>query len=262
MRRGKAILDSLAVLNAMVGPRGVRLVELSSWSEQFQKHFASGLLPFLLERDPRVAAQVSMWLGESKAQLAQDLMVLGISGLKKSGYFVEFGATDGKQLSNTFLLESSFNWSGLLAEPARVWHKSLLRNRACSADFRLVSNVTGSEVEFLEAEQPELSTRVDYTHTDHLHRTGNSYRVETVTLDDLLSHHGAPAEFDYLSIDTEGSELDVLSGFDVGYWRPRIITIEHNFTSVHDEILKKLLPVGYKQLPPALSKWDSWFVLE
>jgi len=54
---------------------------------------------------------------KSSAQLLQDLFVIYFSKGKKSGYFVEFGATDGISNSNTHLLEKALEWQGILAEP-------------------------------------------------------------------------------------------------------------------------------------------------
>lgn len=45
--------------------------------------------------------------------------------LKKMVFFVEFGATNGVDLSNTHILEKKFNWDGVLAEPAHIWHSAL-----------------------------------------------------------------------------------------------------------------------------------------
>lgn len=61
----------------------------------------------------------------SKAQLRQDLFVLNHLDFKRNGFFVEFGATNGVNLSNSFLLERQFGWNGILAEPARIWHEQL-----------------------------------------------------------------------------------------------------------------------------------------
>ena len=81
----------------------------------------------------------------SHAQFGQDLFVLSELGFKKNGYFVEFGATDGVEKSNTHILEKKFNWEGILAEPAKIWQKKLNENRKCYIDDNCVwskSNTT------------------------------------------------------------------------------------------------------------------------
>src|SRR2546430_17225098 len=65
----------------------------------------------------------------SYAQRFQDLLVLFLMNGKRDGFFVEFGATNGRDLSNTFMLEQHFSWKGLLAEPANCWHTGLKANR-------------------------------------------------------------------------------------------------------------------------------------
>lgn len=67
----------------------------------------------------------------NKSQIFQDLFVLSELDAKRDGFLIEFGATNGVDLSNTFLLEKKYNWKGILAEPAIVWHKNLEKNRNC-----------------------------------------------------------------------------------------------------------------------------------
>ena len=73
-----------------------------------------------------------------KSQLNQDLIALIVNNFKQKGYFVEFGATNGFDLSNTYLLEKNFYWNGILAEPMPRWHKDLKKNRNCVIDKRCV----------------------------------------------------------------------------------------------------------------------------
>ena len=77
--------------------------------------------------------------GQCHSQLKQDLFVLLETGFKRGGYFVEFGATNGIDLSNTYLLEREFGWTGILAEPATAWHEALQRNRNAIIDTDCVS---------------------------------------------------------------------------------------------------------------------------
>ena len=51
-----------------------------------------------------------------------------------------------------------------------------------------------------------------------------------------LRHHGAPKTIDYLSIDTEGSELEILSAFDFSAYHVRIITVEHNYSPMRGKL--------------------------
>ena len=83
------------------------------------------------------------WVMESQAQLWQDLFVLHELDLKRDGYFVEFGATNGVSLSNTHLLEKRFGWKGILAEPARCWHAALEKNRSAAIE----KNASGAKPE-------------------------------------------------------------------------------------------------------------------
>ena len=65
----------------------------------------------------------------SKSELFQETYVLFKNNFKKKGYFVEFGAKDGIDFSNTLILEKKFNWKGILAEPAKIYHSKLKKNR-------------------------------------------------------------------------------------------------------------------------------------
>ena len=62
-----------------------------------------------------------------KSQLYQDVFALLMVGDNYDKTFLEFGATDGLELSNTYLLESEFNWKGVLCEPSLNGMKFFLK---------------------------------------------------------------------------------------------------------------------------------------
>jgi FkbM family methyltransferase len=204
-------------------------------------------------------------MAESHSQILQDLFVLWVLNEKRDGFFVEFGATDGLTGSNSAMLEKRFGWRGIVAEPGRIWHDRLRASRQCVIDTRCVAATSGEHVTFNQAERPELSTMSSFNTSDFYssrRRRGTRYGVETVSLNDLLAEHGAPATIDYLSVDTEGSELSILQAFDLGHYRPRIVTVEHNYSPARDALFRLLSQNGYRRRLEELSQVDDWYVRE
>jgi FkbM family methyltransferase len=210
------------------------------------------------------AVQARKAYRSSKSQLGQDLLALLGSGTTKKGFFVEFGAADGVALSNSYLLENEFGWSGILCEPSRSWHEDLKRNRSCTIDTRCVYSKTGDQVGFSENYIGELSGITDFNGDDHngiLNRTITSYQVETISLLDLLKSHSAPKHIEFLSVDTEGSEFEILNAFDFSQYTFGAICVEHNFLQNRSKVADLLKSNGYRQVYPELSEFDDWFVL-
>ena len=203
-------------------------------------------------------------LVRSNSQQHQDLFVLSETNFKKAGFFVEFGATDGINLSNTYLLETSFSWTGILAEPASVWNQKLLKNRPNSSiENRCVWSESNQIVLFNETYIPELSTIDSFSSLDGnklRRRSGKKYEVKTISLNDLLRKHNAPKFIDYLSIDTEGSELEILKGFDFKEYTFRIITVEHNYSFQRELIFDLLSFNGYQRKYMNISYGDDFYV--
>ena len=199
----------------------------------------------------------------SSAQLFQDLFVAYQGREKKQGFFVEFGATDGVDLSNSLLLEKEYQWRGILAEPGRSWREKLQRNRSCVIDTRCVWSKSGETLLFNETPLPELSTIEAFSGSDcHAPARvgGTHYPVSTISLNDLLVEHAAPRQLDNLSIDTEGSELEILRAFDFDRHDVSILTVEHNLAPAREDIRLLLEAKGYARKFEALSQWDDWYV--
>ncbi len=199
----------------------------------------------------------------SPSQAGQDLFVLMHSGFKRNGFFVEFGAADGIRHSNTQLLEEAYGWRGILAEPARYAHSALSTNRNCVIDKRCVWHSTGEQLEFSETESNQLSTISTFVDADShsaARKKARKYSVDTVSLMDLLIEHDAPKHIDYLSVDTEGSEFEILKAFDFSAYDVAIITCEHNFTPQRERIHALLSAAGYERKFQKLSMMDDWYI--
>ena len=129
---------------------------------------------------------------------------------------------------------------------------------------RCVWSVSNVEINFNEVESPELSTIQRFNSIGphkKARKKGKEYKVETISLNDLLDLYDAPKVIDYLSIDTEGSEFEILDNFDFEKYQIRIITVEHAFTIYRDKIYDLLLTKGYDRKLESVSDFDDWYVL-
>ena len=150
-----------------------------------------------------------------------------------------------------------------MAEPAPVWHEELKKNRSAKIDFDCVWSKSGETLVFNVTEEAELSTIDQFSDRDgHAKRraTGTEVVVTSISLIDLLKKHNAPKNIDYLSIDTEGSEFEILKNFDFSKHQFRVITCEHNFTPMREKIFALLSKNGYVRKFEELSKFDDWYI--
>lgn len=223
-----------------------------------------------LSEDDRKAVSPLLWA--SKAQLDQDLFAWIESRRNpepRTPFFVDIGASDGVRFSNSWLLEQHLGWQGIAAEPARCWHPSLHRNRSCSMDTHAVFSTSGQKLLFLDVSNSkgyrELSGLASTSGSDERQRERQAdpttYKVETISLIDLLTVHQAPRFIDFLSIDTEGSELTILEAFDFEAYQFGSICVEHNYNAkIRSAIYNLLSNKGYQRKHVNASAWDDWYV--
>lgn len=197
------------------------------------------------------------------SQNKQDLFAIFING-NSPGFFVEFGASDGFDCSNTFMLEKLYGWTGILAEPALGWIPSLKNNRKCFIEENCIADESNKKMIFWELNGGKgLSGLAKYGEEDSYAgaRRGDniSYEVNTISLDDLLDKYNAPKTINYMSIDTEGSEFIILNSYSFSR-KFNFITVEHNYSSTKNKIDDLMKSKGYVKILEEFSKWDSWFV--
>jgi len=202
---------------------------------------------------------VDLVLNYSKSQLRQELFCLIQNNFKRSGFFVEFGALDGVTGSNTYVLEKYFDWSGILAEPNPNFWNDLVSIRTARVEKVAIGAEKSQSREFLNL--GNLSTFSEYQRSDsHDRSLGKRMFVQTITLNELLHRNDAPNVIDFMSIDTEGSELEIVSQFNFHKWRLNFVCIEHNYSSNAKLLLEVFENNGYRQVFSEYSHFDFFLV--
>jgi FkbM family methyltransferase len=188
-----------------------------------------------------------------EAQLNENTLVWEFFGRKTSGFFVEVGANHPFLLSQTWMLEQK-GWTGVLVEPLAACCADLRRHRkarvvqvACAAPHQVgtvtfhVAGVYSSLAR--NAFDPEV--RYDTTET-----------VKAVTLTDVLHEVAAPRVIDFLSVDTEGTEGDVLAGLDLTRFQPTLILVEDHVYSL--ALHRQLDAMGYRLI--RRTGVNNWYI--
>lgn len=205
----------------------------------------------------------SQILEDDKSQLAQGTRSLEFYNFKKGLYFIEVGAFDGVKYSNTHILEKKYNWKGICIEPNPKYYDLLKKSRDCICIDSAVFDEEDKEVEFTSTHHGYLSGITDCFNNALEARKdrGTVIMVLTKTLTRILDENSAPKYIDYISIDTEGSEVNVLNGIDFKKYKFGYIDIEHNYIKKCREEIKEILESnGYKFY--RTEKFDDTYISE
>jgi FkbM family methyltransferase len=214
--------------------------------------------------DGRLLSSLSAEIvAKSRAQLHQDLWVLAETKQKRGGFFVEIGAYDGIEHSNTCLLEKEFGWTGILVEPNPKFHDVLRAQRSAALSTKAVYSRNGT-VDFVSVREGAALSGIaghafDDRHADVRRNDSNVVPVEAITLNGLLREHAAPPVIDYLSIDTEGSEYEILRAFDFDAFDVRLLSVEHNRTPSETKVESLMRKQRYKRVFRRASRFDAWY---
>lgn len=155
---------------------------------------------------------------------AEDALKAEFFGAMPSGFFVDVGANAPREGSQSFAMEQR-GWNGVLVEPQPDLSQALRRERrgkvyavACSTPANAGKMLT------LYLAGIQSSLKADF-YAAGMQRAG-TVTVPVMTLDQVLTDAGAPTPLDFVSIDVEGHDIEVLDGFDLARWRPRLLLIE------------------------------------
>ena len=174
------------------------------------------------------------WNERYSSQSGQDKIIKEVFfNNKKNGFFIEIGAYDGIMGSNCYYFEKYLNWDGIAVEPSNIQFEKLKKNRKCKVLNDAISNEV-KEVEFMEV--TEGLTQMSGINDDSFKRNINiisnnqgskmkAISIKTITFDQIVSKN---TKIDYLSIDIEGGEMNLLNSINFSDYEIKVISVENN----------------------------------
>jgi FkbM family methyltransferase len=185
------------------------------------------------------------------SQFGEDRILADIFQGRRSGTCVEVGANDGVQGSTTLFFEK-LGWKCILVEPNPDLCAEIKSKRSAVVIECAASNTRGTvalhvaEGAWRADAMSTVSTREeDQQRIRQQGFTTRSMNVATATLDELLTAAGVESGIDFVSIDVEGHETQVIEGFSLGQWRPRIVIVEDNSNAASNVTNEQLAKDSY-----------------
>lgn len=160
-------------------------------------------------------------------------------GANYVGNCIDIGASDGMNGSNTYFFEKN-GWDCICVEANPNYADAAKKIRKNVFNFG-ISNIDKKDADFMiytlydGSETAISSLTIDSrleNQLNNLIKSTSIIQIEILTLDTLLDSINYCKKIDFVSIDTEGTEIDVLGGFDLLRWKPEILVIENNYKDV------------------------------
>jgi FkbM family methyltransferase len=170
----------------------------------------------------------------------------------RRGFFIEAGANNGLDQSNTAYFEKYMGWRGVLVEPVPELAEQCRRNRPNSRVFNAAlvpfdftdSTIRMNYANLMSVVEGGMKTREE--ELEHIRSGCEVQNIETYTLDvpartltSILDEAGV-RKIDFFSLDVEGFELSVLRGLDLDRYRPKYLLIEARYREEIDSYLRGL----------------------
>ena len=193
-------------------------------------------------------------------ETGQDKWVVEFFKAKRNGYFVDVGAYDGVEGSNTYYLEKVLGWSGICIETFFAHFNVMRTARSC-----ILENVAVWSKPTTLYFQPG-------DHTTKSQQAGIPSRATTLT--ELFKKHNTPKIIDYINLDIEGSEYEALLGFPFDTHIGITWTIEHNMcvsknptykNKIKDLMLSKGYIIAHENVGCKNSNWEpmeDWWIFK
>jgi FkbM family methyltransferase len=182
------------------------------------------------------------------SQYGQDALIGDVLFRGRAGVFADVGARDGTVNSNTIYLEQALYWTGIAIEPHPDLFRTLERTRSCRCFNVAASDIERRGLEFIQfLEEPLGNSGLRSTFRDPARLKDVKHAIISVPCMPLSQLVAGLAAIDYLDVDVEGHELQVLKGLDFSRVEIRVIGVEVAETgSMTDEIDRFLERKGFR----------------
>lgn len=183
------------------------------------------------------------------SQAGQDKFVCEYLNFLTGGYFIDIGANLGIKNNNTYTLEKFLGWDGICIEPAKQIFPQLVLERNCICLNKAIYN-KNKTIKF-------------NSHAGVMEDNGSD-SIEAITLRELFNQYPVPKVIDYISLDVDGPEVEVLEGFPFEGYVCKIWTIEHNSCIQGPKIKNKIYQImndnGYIRVKEDVICHDSKYL--
>lgn len=202
----------------------------------------------------------------SYSQMGEDRIIANLLSDVSKGFYVEVGSNEPVHFSNTFGFYCK-GWQGITIDANRSLVEKHRQLRLKDTPVYAAVSNTESEVVFTEYNMHELNTidqrTVSELKSDQNVQVVGEHRLKTRTLTDILQEYLPTGQaIDFLSIDVEGHDWEVLQSLDLSRYRPRLIVIEmHSFhleNYAANEIYTYLTANGY--VFSGYAVWNGYFI--
>ena len=194
---------------------------------------------------------------DPSCQLPHDFLATLYDGCfrdKVDGCYVEVGAYDGVKFGHTSAL-AKLGWRGLCIEPHPEYAERCRKNHAgrnVAVDECAVGAEEGVVSLYISEDEDGACSSTKWTDASRHHGLDEKrvIRVPMFRLDTVLRRHNIPRPFEVLTIDVEEAELDVLEGFDLGLWSPKVAIVETHENDPN--------PIRHWKAEPVSSIFDAY----
>jgi FkbM family methyltransferase len=189
--------------------------------------------------------------GEFYSELGEDMVLANPLFADKLGFYIDVGANQPNDYTVTRWFYER-GWRGINIEPIVRLHEQNVKYRPLDINLNVAVSNEGGGLDFYEVENADGISTVDIEEVEKIHKKGlqtKHYKVQTIKLDDIVEKYAPRKNIDFIKIDVEGWEKQVLEGLNLKKYRPTVFCIEATYPNTeiptHGKWEHLLLGEGY-----------------